>query len=590
MKSHFLLTNRLIMSNSLSLELSHGSDCCDLYTSKSFLKSFNDTIILIDGYVLLGNKTKDDLSYRRSQHELVFKLFQKHGKDFINYIKGFFYIVLICKDQVYVFNDQLGLNKFFYFQSGNTISISNSYKTLYQQKNEKQINRSMIFQKALLNREVDGQTIIDGILFSQPATFISIKKGEITIGNYWDYQSVREPQNTDDSYPFFAELLKNNIENYHQTLNHQSAAITLTGGKDSRTALCALLASGIKPLGITYGNPASKDAVYASKMAKAAGIEHVVYTPEKTSQWFEKAAMDIISLDNPLINIHRSHRHSAFKQVQHLLGEDVVYYGGYLGGELLMGPYYDDLIFTRFVTDTWDTGKISGNVSEILKEKFVKPPDNSLELTDHLSAVQALNAHNSKAEMQFNGLFEIGILHHSQDLFIAGKILKYPIAFFLDLDFLSRILSSVHSYENKRDSRTRNLVKRYELYEFNLNLQHILYPDLDHAPFAKKGSYNTKEFLNGPYYWSFVKALRYLADRKKYPPTFSYNEEYKAFILKYLKKICEEKKSWVHDYYDVPSAIAALEVRPLFVQEKDWHPYSNIVMHYLQLKWYEDDL
>ncbi len=319
---------------------------------------------------------------------------------------------------------------------------------------------------------------------------------------------------------FFADLLKTNIEDYHQSLNPQSAAITLTGGKDSRTALCALLASGIKPLGITYGDPASKDAVYAGKMAETADIKHVVVTPEKTSQWFEQAAMDIIRLDNPLINIHRSHRLSAFKQVQHLQGDDVAYYGGYLGGELLMGPYYDDLIFTRFVTNTWDTGKMADNIPEILKSKFIKPPDKPREIADHLSAVQTLNTRNSKEEMQFHGLFEIGILHHSQDLFMAGKILKYPIAFFLDLDFLCRILSSAHSYEHKKGSRTRNLVKRFELYEFNLNLQHILYPLLDHVPFAKKGSYNTKEFLKGPYYWSFVKALRYLTDRKKYPSTF----------------------------------------------------------------------
>lgn len=590
MNSRFLLTNRAISPN--PLELSYDLNSCYMYCNKSLLKTFDDITILIDGYVLPRNNSRSDLSLKKFQYELVSELFRKHGENFIDYVKGFFCIVLIYKEQIYVFNDQLGLNKFFYFQFGETIFISNSYKMLYQQRgdNDKNINPSAICLKALLNREMNGQTIIDGIFFSQPATCVSIQKKKVTITKYWDHRTVRNSQNPDDSYQFFGKFLKNNVENFHQAFNPQTVAITLTGGKDSRTALCALLASGIKPFGITYGTPTSKDAVYAGKMAKAAGIDHAIVSPEKTSQWFEQAAMDIIRLDNPLINIHRSHRLSAFNHLHHLLGKDTAYYGGYLGGELLMGPYYDDLIFTRFVTDTWDTGMIADNIPEILHGKFVKPPKNLHGLTDHLSAIQTLNIQNSKEEMQFNGLFEIGILHHSQDLFMAGKILKYPIAFFLDLDFMCRILSSVYSYENKKNIRTANLIKRYGLYEFNLNLQHILYPALDHVPFAKKGSYNTKEFLKGPYYWSFVKALRYLLDHKKYSPTFSYNEAYKEFILKYLKIIREEKNSWVHDYYDVPSAIATLKERALFTQEKEWHPYSNIVMHYLQIKWYNDEI
>ena len=74
-------------------------------------------------------------------------------------------------------------------------------------------------------------------------------------------------------------------------------------------------------------------------------------------EWFEDEASRIVADLNPEINIHRSHRNYAFAQAAESTGSDAAFYTGYLGGELLMGIYFDDLIFTDFLKEIWKTGR-----------------------------------------------------------------------------------------------------------------------------------------------------------------------------------------------------------------------------------------
>jgi hypothetical protein len=124
------------------------------------------------------------------------------------------------------------------------------------------------------------------------------------------------------------------------------------------------------------------------------------------------------------------------------------------------------------------------------------------------------------------------------------------------------------------------------LYEFNLNIQHILFPTLDDIPFAKRGSYNTSEFLKSKLYWSIIKGYRYLFEKKNFPPSFAYNTEYKKFLEKWLNEIMLDRTSEINAVYDVTNALASLKNSPVLDSEKKLLPFSGIVMHYLQLKNY----
>ncbi|MCD4674406.1 MAG: hypothetical protein K8S18_00190, partial [Desulfobacula sp.] len=254
--------------------------------------------------------------------------------------------------------------------------------------------------------------------------------------------------------------------------------------------------------------------------------------------------------------------------------------------EFLMGIYYDNLIFTKFLTDAWEQGNNFEEVIPVFEKNFIRQDViNRPAVENSLNSLRSFDESLDKKQRQFFGLFEIGVLHHSQDLQLASEVLEFPVPFFMDIEFLEALFVSKYSFLY-RDNKTINLFKRYKLFEFNLNIQHILYPDLDTMPFAKQGNYNTKEFLVGSYYWTFLKSLRYFTEKKKYPATFAYSEKYKKFIMKWLNEIVADKNSVIHSIYDVQLAINKLTNSVNLTAENQWHSYSNIVMQYLQFKKY----
>jgi len=588
MKNEFIIADRGsdIGVGFNSLELLMQGDFFSIYGNTSKNVFLSKVKVFIDGYVLpLNSSYKEQIN--KNQVVIIKELYNTHGDNFTNYIKGLFTIVIVDKGTIKIFNDQLGVNKFFYFTDGNKFCFSNNYDLIVTVTGQSKLNSEALATKSLFNREVNGQTLFSNIYYSAPATKVVVTKDSVNFSKYWDISLLLKNSNAQLDIEYFANLFKENISNYNQSLKPEKTALTLTGGKDSRTALTALLNAGIRPVGVTYGNPKTIDAVFASKLAEMAKIEHIIYNPEKTAEWFELEANNIIDLNNPLINIHRSHRLYAIRMLAEMLGNNTSFYTGYMGGELLMGIYFDNLIFTNFIKDFWLYGSSQFNrIPELLQDRFIKTDNVDIGLVkEQLVSLKTFDENLSQKGMQFHSLFEIGVLHHSQDIQIAQQFLNYPLPFFLDFEFVNALFSSQYSFLH-RNVETKNLIKRHSLFEFNLKLQHIFYPALDKAYYAKKGTYNTSEFLRGPLYWSAIKAMRYFLERKKYPPTFSYGPNYISFLYKFLNEIALDEASPINDIYNVPLALKSLKEQENLTTESTLHRYSNIVMHYMQYNKY----
>ena len=207
------------------------------------------------------------------------------------------------------------------------------------------------------------------------------------------------------------------------------------------------------------------------------------------------------------------------------------------------------------------------------------------ELKNHLGELKTFDSELTTEERQFYGIFEIGIPHHSQDIFLADKYFDFVYPFFIDIDFLEALFQSRFSFFFT-DNKTKNLLSRYKLFEFNLNIQHILYPEMDPVPFGKKGSYNTKEFLKGKYYWAAIKAMRYVLQRQKYPVTYGYGQLFRNFLLKHLTALNKDKEHVLHEIFNIPGAISALKSITGNTGEGTMHKFSNIVQLYLEMEYF----
>lgn len=521
-----------------------------------------------------------------NQLELISFLYQKYKDNFIDYIKGNFIVIIKDKKRISIYLDHFGFNSLYIYQKDNEFAISDSLVAFKELNIELIPDEMGIIAKSLIHRVPTGKTQFKYIYKTKPASHILIDDNKLTITEYWSPSQLLIPKTDIDSsldFNYFANLIKDNFKNFLHYHKPQNNTITLTGGKDSRTGLAALKANNANVFGFTYGNPNSRDAVYAKMLADKLDIPHKIFNPKQSDSFFEEYFNAIINTGNPDISLHRAHRLFAFDKMSSSLQGSSAYYAGYMAGEFLMGIYYDDLIFTKYLTHFWETGEFLDEM-HISSKFFHKTNSTSKEqIRDYLSDYKCFDKNLSKEERQFWGLFEIGIPHHGQDVFLASNYFDFVYPFFIDIDFLEKLFQSRYSFFFT-DNKTKNLIARYKLFEFNLNIQHILLNEMDEVHFGKRGSYNTKEFLKGKYYWTVIKTIRYFFQRQKYPVTYSYGQVYRGFLLKSLFEIKRNTDNIVHQFFNIDQSIKELEVVKGETNEELMHKYSNIIQLYLQLK------
>jgi hypothetical protein len=563
----------------------HGAEadshyvCCGEYVlrySGSGYRLIGETGIYIGGYLLPRNTLFQGYG-NAGQHELVSRLYAEHGRSFTDHVKGRFVVIIMKDGRVEIYFDHLGLYRAFYHISGTLFMISDTVRQLEEAGAPREPDRVSLAMQALFNRVTGKYTVYNDILKTTGADCFILEGNEVSHTHY--FSPVTLAENGEDiaepGIESFAQLFSDNVRHFNSFLGPQQSFITLTGGKDSRTILAALLGAGIRPEGITYGNKLSRDAIYAAMLAEKAGIRHTVITPPATEEWFASEARAIIDAGDPEINIHRSLRRHAFETASYETGKNCAFYTGYMGGEFLMGIFHDDLIFTGFLRDLWNGSHPDSLTEERLRACFIRSDREVLSaVRERIGEMACTDMALSHKMREFHAIFEIGIPHHTQDITLSSLFWDYPCPLYLDIEFLELLFKSRYSFLF-RNASTRSPFRRHALFSLNMGIQHLLFTELDSVPFGKRGSYNNSEYLRGTLFWSLVKGYRFLTERKKYPPSFAYRKEYGAFISGVLSDAVAAE-SPLNEFYDVPGAVAGLEKLVFPLQEKYLHRYSAI--------------
>ena len=138
--------------------------------------------------------------------------------------------------------------------------------------------------------------------------------------------------------------------------------LSLTGGKDSRLVVAALVAAGVPVRARTHGFPQHPDVVVAAEVARLLGIEHDVRTPATPEARIDVATRiraTVLVADGML---------SAFENVgrpDHSPAS-VVTAGGH-GGELLRGGYAETAAGGRYLPGATAYAKRAARATELLR-------------------------------------------------------------------------------------------------------------------------------------------------------------------------------------------------------------------------------
>ena len=540
--------------------------------------------ILIDGYVLprLEYESEDLDS---SPADMVFRLFREYDIEWIHRVKGSFNILIVSKDSILIFSDRIGIKKFFYYMKCDQILISNNLKRLTDSMSSFELDLEAIALYALMNHYIDGLTFLKEIFYSLPASKVVVAE-DVRIETYWDCEDLMCQEPEPMSFSAFAGKFSLIVKSYLNFLKSRKVALTLTGGLDSRVILAALLNNGIEPRAFSYGNRFSADVVTARRVAGRCGLEFYNHDVQPTRQWFADLADEIVIKGNSLVNPHRAHRLSAIQEEKRVNGIDQIVFGGYMGGEGIRDMFFDGLSISKF---TWQYLNQKGDRDALLKTdlgiKGISQSQLDLNRITNILKEQRYFGPDLRTNQFFLSYLVLGGLHHSQDPYLYHHYIKYPVPIFLDIDFLYMIFRSQYNflYQNYRTSFS--LLRRIKSHKLYCQTICLLAPQMADIPFAKKGSYSAREYVDIPLWLLASKrAIRKFAKQKQYPTNFpleTWMTEYVADGLKEMTAI-----EGIQNIFNMQEINKRFALGPHQKSELYWRSFTNAIFMYLSLKYY----
>ena len=530
------------------------------------------TGIGIDGFVLPREFCYEE--YRRFKgEELVRRLYAEKGLKFIDHIKGIFTILLIDADRFYIFNDQHSIKKFFIYRKGEDFLIASDL-SLIAAAVELEVNADRAALFCLMSRFIGGMTLFRDTDYSGPATFV---RGDdsLKIGQYWLPDELLKRQEKDVSFQDLAKFWKGNIQHYVDYFRPASMTMTLTGGNDSRMILAALLSLGIKPNAFTFGDPGSLDAVVARKVAASRGLNYHNYFDENPSAgWFEAQGRRIVALGSSLLNIHRAHRLDAIEREMENNPANEMIFVGDMGGEYIHGFSYNDYIISKLFR-LWKPGNKKYNL-ELIRAILAERHFNA-EATDIENVCLLLENQPFIRNKGIHGNFHVEFyiddsLHHTQDMNLYLRKLKYLVCPFMDIDFMEALFSSPYHMPLGKGEPVKNHVLEIWEPSLRLSITHALAPELSGIEYGKRGHYSAQEFFGSKLYLMLKRTWRYFINRNRVP-TFSYRQWMVEFIARSIEGLSPQAAC----LFDSTRFKEALSRGEHGTTEGYWHDFSAAI-------------
>lgn len=317
---------------------------------------------------------------------------------FLAHADGEFVVLIFDKEthDLCVFNDALGRLPFFWYRNHEVLAFSREIKFMYSFLGRIPLDRSALMEYLLFGYTLGERTLIEGVERLLPATLLLYRGRDHTISKEQVLPLTFEPQGTDHKTPeetiedlrrSFLEGLRNRVGK----LGSRRSLISLSGGLDSRATLAGLAAYNVKPRAIHYDvSPENREEEeYARKNADLFGIPliHLTLTREPEYEDFIRIAL----MNDGAQSIQHANLYNFLEQDLVREGNDIIYYTGLYGGELLRRPVVtsglstdDDLV--HFILSIDHSDGPSRFAPENVVAMVAAPGDNLLQhLRAHLA-------------------------------------------------------------------------------------------------------------------------------------------------------------------------------------------------------------
>jgi asparagine synthase (glutamine-hydrolysing) len=275
-----------------------------------------------------GHRFQDD-----SDLELVLRLYQEKGKQFIHDLEGAFVLAIWNRSQrqLIIANDRFGLYPLYYAHyDGKLIFAPEMKGILCDPHFRKELNLTALAEYMRFQHLLGDKTFFEGINLLANASLLryNVEIDCLTVRPYWDFSQI--PQLPDsltfvDAVEEAGWLLKAAVSKLTQ--GNYRFGVYLSGGVDSR-AILGLIGKDKFPITtITYGQQGCRDVVCAQKIAAKVGTEHH-YFEFPDGKWVKDFVDFHLELTEGFHSWIHAHGISILDQVRPLIDVNLTGFGG----------------------------------------------------------------------------------------------------------------------------------------------------------------------------------------------------------------------------------------------------------------------
>lgn len=233
----------------------------------------------------------------RSDTEVIVHLYEEHGEDFVDHLRGEFAIALLDERQerLYLVRDRFGIKPLSYAEIPGGLVFGSEVKAIFQHPAiPRRLNRRRVFQ-TLHGILVPGDTYFEGVQDVEPGFILRATRSGVTRRRYWDLPFPPEQSPATETREAQEEYRRLLYESVQLRLHGDVEIGTfLSGGVDSMSiAAAAVDLAGLKPKAFTiaFANERFNESAAAARFAETEGLEHhvVLIGPGDLGPAFERS-------------------------------------------------------------------------------------------------------------------------------------------------------------------------------------------------------------------------------------------------------------------------------------------------------------
>jgi len=239
---------------------------------------FNGEIYNCDA-LRAGLERRGHVFSSRTDTECIVHLYEDHGLDFVQHLRGMFGIALwdVARQRLVLARDRIGEKPLYYAWDGARLLFGSECKAILQSIRRRSVDRQAVCDYLAMGYVPAPRTFYDGISKLPPAHMLVYEGGRSTVSRYWARSS---PSAAPPTYEAASEELAQRLAETVQLCLKSDVEVGafLSGGIDS-SVMVALMrphATRVQTFAVGYAGAATgfNELEYARRVARDLGTEH----------------------------------------------------------------------------------------------------------------------------------------------------------------------------------------------------------------------------------------------------------------------------------------------------------------------------